>query len=63
MWDKEKTVLAKLAAVAAEMERCATVVSIEGHLSDEELQPPLRRYAFVHETETSYGGQDDEISF
>lgn len=63
VWDKEKSVLAKLAVVAAEMEKYATVASIEGNLTAEVLQAPLRSYAFVHETETSYGGHCDEISF
>jgi putative DNA methylase len=62
-WDKKKPVLTKLAIVAKEIERCGTVESIEGHLTEEDLQTPLRNYAFVHEDESPYGGQSDEISF
>jgi adenine-specific DNA methylase len=62
-WDKNKPVVKKLAIVAAEIERYATVASIEGRLTGESLQTPLHSYASVHENETSYGGQCDEISF
>jgi putative DNA methylase len=62
-WNKKKPVLTKLAIVATEIEKCGTVDLIEGHLTEEALQTPLRNYAFVHENETTYGDQCDEISF
>ena len=62
-WDKGRPVLAKLAIVAKEIERCGTVDLIAGILAEEALPAPFRNDLFVHENDTIYGGPCDEISF
>jgi len=62
-WDKKLPAITKLSIVAADMERYGTVESIEAHLRTEELQTSSCKSGHVHENETPYGDQCDEIPF